>query len=733
MIDVFLSHEQDRIVDDQRKDFEELQSAYASLDKNPDISTITAPSKLRGQWHRKTTQRHRSSSSTSPFHSPTSTLQNLSKNEASLDTHDPDPIASSTPTAPHPQKESRAKSGSLRSEDAIMISPNLGMVTYTPKNNRKETQPTNSPPDSEPCNDLADCVHPSSSPPDSPRPIVQSNSEEGDVQVRPESNVLGKILESDGDTLESRPSTCSSDDFATPSHTPPPPREDSAIMKSHLKALVSDGTVSLGLNNNVERSGSFRTAYELSLSPMEDSDGAKLLETSSKQSTLKEEDTTVSRGGDSVSGDLDDDKVQKLVNSALHSSEVQRQTASVVASNIPSNMPRNWSETDSDDFVSSTELTRMLTDLEAGKRDEVEPSESTVDHMEDGRVNDEGGDVHDLPQVVVDSAERNETGVEAVSNQVQDGDEFTGSLALRDEDKSSDLQAEEEIVTEGSAVRLLDGEQETQPLEPKSGEATPFTAPLINGEMDHEDDARMVENCSGESPQCPTFSDDVIPNGDTQEEVHPSTAVPSTTAVDQMHSSEYDEPVCTSRHESQTSESPVTDAESSTPPFSDDGSTTNDVHMEEQLSCDSKVSEQLQSGVKEQESIDSSERTEVDDMEEESLRSGLESGIYLGVREPSMDGMLTPVERTLNIASLRALDLKLNDSGEYSNLDNSGGSGTETTAERPKSGTAGKRTLRAGTSELIQKTLERQAPVRLPLSLIPRWREAWPGNETTLL
>ena len=288
-------------------------------------------------------------------------------------------------------------------------------------------------------------------------------------------------------------------------------------------------------------------------------------------------------------------------------------------------------------------------------------------------------------------------------------------------------------MTEGSAVRLLDREQETQPLEPKSGEATPFTAPLINGEMDHEDDARMVENCNGESPQCPTFSDDVIPNGDTQEEVHPSTAVPSTTAVDRMHSSEYDEPVCTSRHESQTSESPVTDAESSTPPFSDDGSTTNDVHMEEQLSCDSKVSEQLQSGVKEQESIDSSERTEVDDMEEESLRSGLESGIYLGVREPSMDGMLTPVERTLNIASLRALDLKLNDSGEYSNLDNGGGSGTETTAERPKSGAAGKRTLRAGTSELIQKTLERQAPVRLPLSLVPRWGEAWPGNETTLL
>ena len=724
MIDVFLLHEQDRIVDDHRKDFEELQSAYASLDKNPDISTITAPSKLRGQWHRKTTQRHKSSSSTSPFHSPTSTLQNSSKNEASLDTHDPDPIASSTPTAPRPQKESRAKSGSLRSEDAIMISPNLGLVTYTPKNNRKGTQPTNSPPDSEPCNDLADCVHPSSSPSGFP---VQSNSE-GDVQVQPESNVLGKILESDGDTLESRPSTCSSDDFATPSHTPPPPKEDSAIMKSHLKALVSDGTVSLGLNNNVERSGSFRTAYELSLSPMEDSDGAKQLETSSKQSTLKEEDTTVSHGGDSVSGDLDDDKVQKLVNSALHSSEIQRQTASVVASNVPSNMPRNWSETDSDDFVSSTELTRMLTDLEAGKRDKVEPSEGTVDHMEDGRVNNEGGGVHDLPQVVVDSAERNETGVEEVSNQVQDGDEFTGSLALRDEDtsvRSSDLQTEEEIVTEGSAVRLLDGEQETQPLEPKSGEAISSTTPLINGEMDHEDDARMVENCNGESPQCPTFSDDVIPNGDAQEEVHPGTAVPSTTAVDR---SEYDEPVCTRRHESQTSESPVTDAESSTPPFSDDGSTTNDIQMEEQLSCDSKASEQLQSGVKEQ--LDSSERTEVDD---ESLRSGLESGIYLDVCEPSMDGMLTPMERTLNIASLRALDLKLNDSGEYSNLDNGGGSGTEMTAERPKSGTAGKRTLRAGTSELIQKTLERQTPVRLPLSLIPRWREAWPGNEATLL
>ena len=726
MIDVFLSHEEDRIVDDQRKDFEELLSAYASLDKNPDISTITAPSKLRGQWHRKTTQRHKSSS-TSPFHTPTSTLQNPSRNEASLvnyDTLAPDPIASSTPTAPHPQKESQAKSGSLRSEDAIMISPNLGIVTYSPKSKREETQPTRRSPDSEPCNDLADCVHPNSSPPDSPQPIVQSISEEG-VQVQPESNVLGRILESDGDTLESRPSTCSSDDFATPSHTPPPPKEDSAIMKSHLKALVSDSTVSLGPNSNVERSGSFRTAYELSLSPMEDSGGAKQLETSSKQSTLKEEDTTVSRGGDSVSGDLDDDKVQKLVNSALHSSEVQKQTASVVASNVPSNMPRNWSETDSDDFVSSTELARILTDLEAGKRDEAEPSEGMVDRMEDGRVNDEGGGVHDLPQVVVDSVERNETGMEKMSNQVQEvsnGDEFTGSLALRDEDKSvSDLQTEEKIVTGGSAVRLLDGERETQPLQPKSEEAISFTTPLINGEMDHEDDVRRVENCNGESPQCPTFSSDVIPNGDAQEEVH------RTTAVDRRRSSEYDEPVCTSRHASQTSESPVTDTESSTPPYSDDGSTTNDVQMEQQLSYDSKAFEQ----------IDSSERTEVDDMKEESLRSGLENDIYLGVREPSMDGMLTPVEMTLNIASLRALDLKLNDSGEYSNLpedDNDGGRrGRETTAEQPKSGAAGKRTLRAGTSELIQKTLERQAPVRLPLSLVPRWREAWPGNEVTLL
>ena len=599
-----------------------------------------------------------------------------------------------------------------------MISPNLGIVTYTAKSKHEETQPTKSSPDSEPCNDLADCVHPSLSPPGSPQPIVQSNSEEGDVQVQQESNVLGRILESDGDTLESRPSTCSSDDFATPSHTPPPPKEDSAIMKSHLKALVLDSTVSLGLNSNVEGSGSFRTAYELSPSPMEDS-GAKPLETSSKQSTLKEEDTTVSRGGDSVSDDLDDDKVQKLVNSALHSSEVQKQTASVVARNIPSNMPRNWSETDSDDFVSSTELTRMLTDLEAGKRDEVEPSEGTVDRVEDGRVNDEGGGVHDHPQVVVDSVEGEETGVEEVSNQeVSNGDEFTGSLALRDEDKSvrsSDLQTEEDIVTGGSTVRLLDGEQETQPLQTKSGEAIPFTTPLINGEMDHEDDVRKVENCNGVSPQCPTFSNDVIPNGDAQEEVHPGTAVPSTTAVDRWRSSEYDEPVCTSRHESQTSESPVTDAESSTPPYSDDGSTTNDVQMEEQLSCDSKGFEQLQTGVKEEVPIDSSERTEVDDMKEESLRSRLENDIYLGVHEPSMDGMLTPVEMTLNIASLRALDLKLNDSEDDND---GGGKGTETTAEQPKSGTAGKHTLRAGT--LIQKTLERQTPVRLPLRLVPR-------------
>lgn len=730
-------------MDDQRKDFEELQFAYASLDKNPDISTITAPSKLRGQWHRKTTQRHKSSSSSSPFHSPTSTLQNPLRKEnfphtassVNYDTLASDP---STPATPYPEKSSKTKSGSLRSEDAITISPNLGTVTYSPKNIHKKTDTAKSSQDSELCSDLAGYVHPNSPPPGSPQPNVQSTSEEGSMQVQPESNVFGRILDSDGDTLESRLSTCSSEDFATPSHTPPPgpppplpPKEGLAIKKSpHKASLVSDNTMSLGLNSNVEGSGSFRTTYELSLSPMEDSGKVKQFETSSKRSTLKEEDTTVSHRGDAVSDSLDDDKVQKLVSSALHSSEVQKQTASVVTSNAPSNMPRNWSETDSDDFVSSTELSRILTDLEAGKRDETEALKGTVDRMEDGRVNDEGGGVHDV-QVVVDTVERNEKGVEEANDQVQklsNGDEFTGSLTLRDEDKSvtiSDMQTEEEIVTRESPMGLLDREQEAQVLQPKSGEAIPFTTPLLNGEVDREDDVQRVESCNGESPQYPTFSDDVISNGDAQQEVHPSTAAPSTTAVDRRRSSEYDESVCTSRHDSQASESPVTDTESSTPPYSDGGSMTNNIQMEEQLSHSSKGFEQLESGVKEQVQIDGSGGPEVDDTKEKSLRSELENDIYLGVSETPMDGTLTPVEMTLNIVSLRL--------SEYRNLsEDDGGRGErEMTAEHPKSGTAGKHTLRAGTSELIQKTLERQTPVRLPLSLIPSWRKAQPGNEVS--
>lgn len=725
-------------MDDQRKDFEELELAYASLDKNPDISTITAPSKLRGQWHRKTTQRHKSSSSSSPFHSPTSTLQNPSKKESSVN-YDTLASDSSTPAGSYPEKSYKTKSGSLRSEDAVTISPNLGTVTYTPKNKHKKMDAAKSSQDSELCNDLGDYVHCNSPPPGSPQPNVQSTSEEGGMQVQPESNVFGRILESDGDTLESRPSTCSSEDFATPSHTPPPapppplpPKEGLAIKKSPLKALVSDSTMPLGLNRNVEESGSFRTTYEVSLSPMEDSGEVKQFETSSKRSTLKEEDTTVSHGGDSVSDNLDDDKVQKLVNLALHSSEVQKQTALVVTSNAPSNMPRNWSETDSDDFVSSTELSRILTDLEAGKRDEVEASKGTVDCMEDGRVNDEGGGVHDV-QVVVDTVERNETGVEEANNQVQklsNGDEFTGSLTLQDEDKSiriSDIQTEEEIVTRESPMGLLDGEQEAQVLQPKSGEATPFTTPLLNGEIDRKDDVRKVENSNGESPQYPTFSDDVISNGDAQQDVHPSTVAPSNTAVDRRRSSEYDESVSTSRHDSQVSEGSVTDTESSTPPYSDGGSTTNDLQMEEQLSHSSKGFEQLEGGVKEQAQIEGSGRPEVDDTKEESLQSELENDVYLDVSEAPMDGTLTPVEMTLNIASLR-----LNEYRNLSEDDNDdGGRGGEMTAGQQKSGRAGKHALRAGTSELIQKTLERQTPVRVPLSLIPRWRKAQPGNEVS--
>ena len=725
-------------MDDQRKDFEELELAYASLDKNPDISTITAPSKLRGQWHRKTTQRHKSSSSSSPFHSPTSTLQNPWRKESSVN-YDTLASDSSTPAGPYPEKSYKTKSGSLRSEDAITISPNLGTVTYSPKNKHKKMDAAKSSQDSELCNDLAAYVHRNSPPPGSPQPNVQSTSEEGGMQVQPESNVFGRILESDGDTLESRPSTCSSEDFATPSHTPPPapppplpPKEGLAIKKSPLKALVSDSTMPLGLNSNVEGSGSFRTTDELSLSPMEDSGEVKQFETSSKRSTLKEENTTVSHRGDSVSDNLDDNKVQKLVNLALHSSEVQKQTASVVTSNAPSNTPRNLSETDSDDFVSSTELARILTDLEVGKRDEVEASKGTVDHMEDGRVNDEGSGVHDV-QVVVDTVERNKTGVEEANTQVQklsNGDEFTGSLTLRDEDKSvriSDIQTEEEIVARESPMGLLDGEQEAQVLQPKSGEATPFTTPLLNGEIDREDDVRKVENSNGESPQYPTFSDDVISNDDAQQDVHPSTAAPSTTAVDRRHSSEYDESVSTSRHDSQVSEGSVTDTESSTPPYSDGGSTTNDLQMEEQLSHSSKGFEQLESGVKEQAQIEGSGRPEVDDTKEESLRSELENDVYLDVSEAPMDGTLTPVEMTLNIASLR-----LNEYRNLSEDDNDdGGRGGEMTAGQQKSGRAGKHALRAGTSELIQKTLERQTPVRVPLSLIPRWRKAQPGNEVS--
>jgi len=715
------------MADSQRKDLEELQNAYAKLDTNPKLSTSTLfwrfqSTKGPGQWHRKAMQKHNSPSPSSTFSSPTPTLQSPSRkanlphtaSAADCDTHIPDPIASSTPAALPPQPENKTStSSSWRSEDAISINPTLNAVSYSPKSRPVLAHHTKNAPDSDLYNDFDDYVRSNPMLPRSQSPLQlnpQSTSKGGGAGVKSE----WATVELDGDALDSGPSTSSSEGFATP--CPTPPKDGSAIMKSHLKALVSDGTTS----GNVERSSSFLTACEFSTSHMENS----RLETGSEKSNLKGGGMTANNSvlTEVSKISVDDDQIQRLVNSTVSSSASEMQkTATVVASIVPSPpkgvMP-NWEfkcdpDVDSDDdFVSSTELARILDNLqgkgsttkvdEAGAGEEVKLTEAEM-RIDGGRVDGECGAVSEVPQLVVSDSsaqpEGNREEVETTGDQGSlDGDEsdFIVSSELQKQDKQvkgtiTGIQRGGESVVELNGTLQIDSG--------KKGEMLQGTAPLTNGDLDDKDDVEGVEDTKGEFP-----TGYVTPNGDAQEVIRPNAI---TTAVDRRPSSEC---ASTNRQESQASESPVTDNDSSSLPESD-GDCTTGVQSERRFVTNGKTSK---NGEQEQ-NHSGHPRFEVDTLKDEGLEES--SMTYLDVNDPPLDGTLTPVEMTLNITAPRSSNSKLNDSGEYSSLPEEEDEETDVSVEHPESGTVGHGTLKAGTTDWIQKTLGRQRQVDVSVNV----------------
>ena len=712
-------------MDDQRKDLEELQNAYSSLDSNPKLSSSALFWRLQSTkgpgWHRKGTQKNMPPSPSSPFSNPTLKLRSPSKkgdspqtvSEADSDTHMPDPVASSTPAAHHAQPGTKnSRSNSWRSEDAVTISSTLNTVSYSPRNKRSQAHSTKNAPDSNPYNDydsdlyddFGDYVRANPVLPTSQSPLrlnPQSMSKGAGVGVKSEWTA-GKSLETDGDALDSRPSTSSSEGFATP--CPTPPKDGSAIMKAHLKALVSDSTTSLGLSGNAERSSSFLTACEFS---MENSQ----LETGSEQSYLTQDGTTANSSASTEVNkmSLDDDQIQRLVNSAGSSStsETQKKTVSVVDSNVPPRPPKgvmaNWgfkSEpvVDSDDdFVSSTELAKILDNLqgksittrgdEPGTEEEVKPPEEADTEDGDG-ADDERSTV---PQVVVGDGlaqpEGNREEAETAENQ-RSLDVDRSDFITR-----SELQYLEGAITgihrEGESV---DGDHEVHSLLVDSGQSGVMlqgTAPLTNGGLDDEDDIEGMDDRKGELP---TSSGYVTPNGDAQEDA-------ITTAVNHRPFSDC---TSTSRQESRASDSPVTDNDSSSLPESDGGCATSGVQSEGHFKS-------FENGEEEQ-THSRDPGSEVDALKDEGLEDEPESSMaYLGISDPPLDGTLTPVEMTLNITAPISSDSKLNDSGEYSSLPEEEDEGTEVSVGPSESSTTGQGTLKAGaTTGWIQQTLGRQ-------------------------
>ena len=425
VIEVYLTREEEEMADDQRKDLSALQSTYSSLDANPRLASSTMSwhfqspgpksGRQRGQWRKKNSPHKQMSPSlallsrsTSPSKKPPEDHMYAEVQEVGLNA----PIASSTPNP-----RALPKRGSISSEDAVQLDLREGIAIYNPnpknksilkkapthgkshegaaKKNTLAYRPLPPIPNEEESTDFNprvkriniyadDCLDDLAPPinatndfhtPPSQPHLMAMAAEGGGVQP-------AEHHYSDDEATESRPSTGSSEGFATPSPTLP---------GDHFsqQKKISAGSGPLALSSDTDRSSLFQSARETSL-PLTREEGQGL-ETSS----------TLTRGEDHPR-ELPPELPPKPPH-LRHSNSPHRQPAVKSTANdhsrpkLPPKMPaalpagssrsppppppapvnrtdtlpgtlRNWrfkpqpsSDSDDDpDFVSSTELQHML-------------------------------------------------------------------------------------------------------------------------------------------------------------------------------------------------------------------------------------------------------------------------------------------------------------------------------------------------------------------------------------
>lgn len=116
VLEVFLTKEESNVAKDQRKDLTAFQASYASLDVNSQLSTIL-------HW-RFQSSIHSSKSSTESIKSrKTWRRRRVDSHRGRRKADNPEPVASSTP-------QQKGSSSSLKSEDAIIVSPGMSKVSF---------------------------------------------------------------------------------------------------------------------------------------------------------------------------------------------------------------------------------------------------------------------------------------------------------------------------------------------------------------------------------------------------------------------------------------------------------------------------------------------------------------------------------------------------------------------------------------------------------------------------
>ena len=614
--------------EDVRSDLPTSQATYASLKSNPHLTTSTllwrfqpsGSSRGRGHWRKKPILKTSQPRTPSPLASPKKDTQGSFDIVPELT-----PAATSTPT--HKSVKIQSPSGSMRSEDAIVISPGFITVSYSPKQRKKNVQLPEAK-EKKPESGTNVNVH-----------TAESQAERGGIAIALSNPSIGRNLGSEPDSLESR----SSDSFATPSPTFP----------SDI-TTTPGGTIALGLSNDTDKSSLFQSAVEFSQTPMKREVVNGELETSSKRSTLTPDEDL------SLSHETKNGLALKL--------------ASRKTDALPSTA-RNWrfkdsvsdSEDDSD-FVESTELERMVLQT---KLEKVAKGRAAADKSVTGAGKEEDGEGHREKK----AANHKES----------------GSLETKTETDDKTKEGTPTVVTEmvlpnGDVVKeRSEGESpdDVTPTESKSnGVLSGATHLLQNGTVQQEDSVSTnsevhpdPDSAIGQNSEIHADSDSAIgQNGEVHAdpdsaigqngEVHadPDSAIGQNgevhpdpdSAIGQNGEVHADSKIGQNVNGNSTSTSERQEAQTSS------SSMTTDTKVTVTDEYAGEDSEPPQDKLNSPGGIDIPPRS-----------------LYLNVEDSLLDGMMTPVEMTLNQSTLSALRLtgitlpealKDNDSDEYSSL-----------------------------------------------------------------